>query len=84
MKAKDVIEQLKKYDPEQNLMAIIYDSSIAETTAGTWDLAVKYWDEHEDMYIVDEYVLRLIRDVSKAELEIDTFLDREINNEFDR
>lgn len=80
MTANELIRYIKEqYDGEQELMAVIYDSSIKEMPAGTWTRAVNMWDSYQTMWEVDEYVDRLIADAMRAEqaeLAIDSFLEQ--------
>lgn len=87
MTANEVIRYIKeKYDGDQELMAVIYDSSIKEMPAGTWSRAVDMWDSYQTMWEVDEYVERLIKEAMRreqAELAIDSFLEESRLKELD-
>jgi hypothetical protein len=81
MKVKDLIQMLEiDFSPEEELMVMWWDSAYSERTAGTWEKAVKVFDDGGiSTFAIDEQISELLTECEglvNAELAIDTYLSR--------
>ena len=86
MKVKDLIQMLTiDFSPDEELMVMWWDSAYSERLAGTWERAVKIFD---DGGISDYDVRQDINDLLseceaeiRGELAIDSYLEQEDEKE---
>jgi tRNA U54 and U55 pseudouridine synthase Pus10 len=86
MKVKDLIQMLTTdFTPDEELMVMWWDSAFREHTAGTWDMAVKIFDEvGVSTFSIDEQITDLLTECEeeiKAELAVDSYLEQEDERE---
>jgi len=86
MKVKDLIQMLTiDFSPDEELMVMWWDSAYSERLAGTWDKAVKVFDDGGiSTFSIDEQISELLTECEaqvKAELAIDSYLDQENEKE---
>lgn len=82
MKVRRLVELLyQSYDPETEVMAIIYGSENFETKAGVWAKACEFFDQQNYPYELTDHIKGLVSD-AEAELELfeqlqmDSYLER--------
>jgi hypothetical protein len=86
MKVKDLIQMLTiDFSPDEELMVMWWDSAYSERLAGTWDKAVKVFDDGGiSTFSIDEQISELLTECEaqvKAELAIDSYLEQEDEKE---
>jgi hypothetical protein len=86
MKVKDLIQMLTiDFSPDEELMVLWWDSAYSERLAGTWDKAVKVFDDGGiSTFTMDEQISELLSECEaevRAELAIDSYLDQEDEKE---
>ena len=86
MKVKDLIQMLTiDFTPEEELMVLWWDSAYSERLAGTWERAVKVFDDGGiSTFTMDEQISELLSESEeqvRAELAMDSYLDQEDEKE---
>ena len=86
MKVKDLIQMLTiDFSPEEELMVLWWDSAYSERLAGTWERAVKVFDDGGiSTFTMDEQISELLSESEeqvRAELAMDSYLDQEDEKE---
>ncbi len=86
MKVKDLIQMLTiDFSPDEELMVLWWDSAYSERLAGTWDKAVKVFDDGGiSTFHIDEQISELLTECEeqvRAELAIDSYLEQEDEKE---
>lgn len=86
MKVKDLMQMLEvDFSPEEELMVMWWDSAYSERTAGTWEKAVKVFDDGGiSTFAIDEQISELLTECESAinaELAVDTYLSRKSEEE---
>ena len=86
MKVKDLIQMLTiDFSPDEELMVMWWDSAYSERLAGTWDKAVKVFDDGGiSTFTMDEQISELLSECEaevRAELAIDSYLEQEDEKE---
>lgn len=86
MKVKDLIQMLTiDFTPDEELMVLWWDSAYSERLAGTWDKAVKVFDDGGiSTFTMDEQISELLSECEaevRAELAIDSYLEQEDEKE---
>ena len=86
MKVKDLIQMLTiDFSPDEELMVLWWDSAYSERLAGTWERAVKVFDDGGiSTFTMDEQISELLSESEeqvRAELAIDSYLDQENEKE---
>ncbi len=77
MKVKDLIQMLTiDFSPDEELMVLWWDSAYSERLAGTWERAVKVFDDGGiSTFTMDEQISELLSESEeqvRAELAIDS------------
>jgi tRNA U54 and U55 pseudouridine synthase Pus10 len=86
MKVKDLIQMLTiDFSPDEELMVMWWDSAYSERLAGTWERAVKVFDDGGiSTFTMDEQISELLSESEeqvRAELAIDSYLEQEDEKE---
>jgi tRNA U54 and U55 pseudouridine synthase Pus10 len=86
MKVKDLIQMLTiDFSPDEELMVMWWDSAYSERLAGTWDKAVKVFDDGGiSTFTMDEQISELLSECEaeiRGELAIDSYLEQEDEKE---
>jgi tRNA U54 and U55 pseudouridine synthase Pus10 len=86
MKVKDLIQMLTiDFSPDEELMVLWWDSAYSERLAGTWERAVKVFDDGGiSTFTMDEQISELLSESEeqvRAELAIDSYLEQEDEKE---
>ena len=86
MKVKDLIQMLTiDFTPDEELMVLWWDSAYSERLAGTWERAVKVFDDGGiSTFTMDEQISELLSESEeqvRAELAIDSYLEQEDEKE---
>ena len=87
MKVKDLIQMLTiDFSEDEELMVMWWDSAYSERLAGTWERAVKIFDEGGiSTFSIDEQISDLLTECEgeiRAELAVDSYLEQEDEKEF--
>ena len=73
------------FTPEEELMVLWWDSAYSERLAGTWERAVKVFDDGGiSTFTMDEQISELLSESEeqvRAELAMDSYLDQEDEKE---
>jgi len=86
MKVKDLIQMLTiDFSEDEELMVMWWDSAYSERLAGTWERAVKIFDDGGiSTFSMDEQISELLSECEaevRAELAIDSYLEQEDEKE---
>jgi tRNA U54 and U55 pseudouridine synthase Pus10 len=86
MKVKDLIQMLTiDFSPDEELMVLWWDSAYSERLAGTWERAVKVFDDGGiSTFTMDEQISELLSESEeqvRSELAIDSYLEQEDEKE---
>ncbi len=86
MKVKDLIQMLTiDFSEDEELMVLWWDSAYSERLAGTWDKAVKIFDDGGiSTFSMDEQISELLSECEaeiRGELAIDSYLEQEDEKE---
>ena len=73
------------FSPDEELMVLWWDSAYSERLAGTWERAVKVFDDGGiSTFTMDEQISELLSESEeqvRAELAIDSYLEQEDEKE---
>jgi hypothetical protein len=86
VKVKDLIQMLTiDFSEDEELMVLWWDSAYSERLAGTWDKAVKIFDDGGiSTFSMDEQISELLSECEaeiRGELAIDSYLEQEDEKE---